>query len=107
MAGGERIRVKMASDAALLSLIITTTADRWAFTFWPLGWPLEFSFDDLTSEDRRTSLCKIAGVSVHALDDCIVKLRAARVLIDGGISELADKLCSQACKLARLAQERK
>lgn len=83
----------MASDAALLALIVDDRQALAVLAAWAAIGP---RLDQIADEETITALTRLASVSTHATKGILSRLHLIRVLIDGGISDLADKLL-QSC----------
>ncbi len=82
----------MASDGALLAMIVDDKDALAILSAWAaLGPPLT-SLDDPAFAKE---LCAIVSISIDRVRISLRKLRLARVLVDGGISELADRMLQQ------------
>ncbi len=79
----------MATDAALLALVVDDTLAIHVLAAWAaLELPLS-AIDDGNAIDPIRELVEVSGATVRS---SLIKLRAARVLVDGGISDLADRM---------------
>jgi predicted negative regulator of RcsB-dependent stress response len=79
----------MASDGALLSLIIDDDQALLVLAAWG-GLALELvQIDD---DPTIAALSAAAGLSKDVVTRKLAKLKVANVLLDGGISEMADRM---------------
>lgn len=79
----------MISDPALLALIIDDHRALSVLAAWGALAPMLADIDD---PEVLAKLARLAGIQPTAVPVSLMKLRHARVILDGGISDLADKL---------------
>lgn len=80
----------MSSDASLLALIVDDSHALSVLAAWAAKAPLLSQLDEKTLHVELAELTSSIGTNrVHI---ALKRLHAARVLVDGGITELADKL---------------
>ena len=80
----------MTSDAALLSLIVDDEFALSVLAAWGAVGPSLDRIDDDALHAELTDL--VRGGQVSRVRTALKRLHAARVIVDGGITELADKL---------------
>lgn len=79
----------MTSDGALLSLIIDDDRALLVLAAWG---GLALQLDAIDDPKTIEQVAGISGVSAMVVRQKLGTLRVARVIVDGGISELADKM---------------
>lgn len=94
----------MATDGALLALIVDDAAAVQVLAAWAALEP-----DLIAVHDARTvaELSALSGIPVERTAACVKKLLAARVLQDGGITELADKMLQSHVQTRLMQRKRK
>lgn len=84
-----------ATDEALLSLIVDdATALRVLAAWGALGLPLT------ALTESMPQLAALSGATMAGVEAVLPRLRAARVLVDGGTTELGDRLLQQRVRTA-------
>jgi len=79
----------MMSDGALLSLIIDDERALLVLAAWG---GLALSLDSIDDPSTIERVAAVSGVSTMIAKQKLGTLRVARVIVDGGISEMADKM---------------
>ncbi len=91
------------TDGALLILIIDDQPTIRVLAAWGAH---ECMLDDIDDPATHRRLSDTSGVPYGVIKSCLTRLRSARVLVDGGISDLADKML-QTCVQLRLDASKK
>lgn len=79
----------MPSEGALLALVVDDDVAMVVLAAWAaLGPSIAMLEDEATQRD----LARLANVSLELVPTTLARLRAARTLIDGGITDLADRM---------------
>jgi predicted negative regulator of RcsB-dependent stress response len=78
-----------ASEGALLALIVDDDAAIQVLAAWAA---LELKVATVGARETATAIVDLTGIPFERVTKALGKLRAARVLIDSGVTELADKL---------------
>jgi len=89
-------------DAALLMLIVDDDQALRVLAAWAALAPL---LECERDPEFHTAIAEIANVQARHVPACLARLRAARVLRDQGITELADKML-QTCVQKQLERKR-
>lgn len=79
----------MVSEGALLALIIDDSTAMRVLAAWAA---LELPLASIDSDEVTERIRALVDVRAADIKRSLVKLNAARVLVDGGISEMADKM---------------
>ena len=90
-----------ATSEALLALIIDDSAAMQVLAGWAA---LGIRLDQIDS--KIDDIADLVGFTVERTRECLRKLRAARVLEDGGITDLADRMLQTVVK-TKITQGRK